>query len=45
MALEETLSTILIVTALAIPVLAILMIALPWLADRQSDEILRKLDQ
>jgi hypothetical protein len=44
MALEETLSTILIATALAIPVLAILMIALPWLADRRADAILRKLD-
>lgn len=44
MAIEESLSNILIAAAIGIPVLAALMIALPWLADRRSDAILRKLD-
>ena len=44
MALEETLSIIIIAAAIAIPLLAALMIALPWLADRRADAILRKLD-
>ena len=44
MVLEKILPALLIAAAIGSPVLAFLMIALPWLADRRADAILRKLD-